>query len=956
MITGAGILAHTRPSADCTNVCGTLHGPLHVDKEGALMAKSEKAYDAFISYSRADSDFASEVQRALHRMGRRSKELRALEIFRDVSSIVPGASLQTEICAALARSRWMILLASPEATGSEWVSSELVWWLEHQTPKNLLIVLMRGSIHWDDAMSDFSSDASSAIPTVMHGHYHDMPSYVDARKESSSSVESIAASLRAAILGVDREDVLSEELHLQRRRSRVVRAVGVGLLSLTCITGIAGLIAASQRRSAREASRLASSRQLAATALSMNDQTADGAMMMAVAAARVARTPEAHSALIETFTSNPFLARALSVPGDISAVAASYDGQVIAAGLTNGDTKLWSLDSGRVTSVATSPGTVEHIALNASGDTGVLTYSHDGSQAAMVFHNDGRDKTRLPIPGGKPAGAVAITQQGDRAVVATGLGTATARVLLFDTRLAEPLATYPLPASSLADSVTFTSSNEVLLFDSASASWEARVFTNWTKVRYSTRLVLGAHESATLASQASPTGSYVAVSNGGNVVDAWHIDGEAAYDQPDLRIRLPGQGGGPFGISRDGRRVATIQGDTIYVAFSRDGPGMASTTLKGARGVTHLEFLGASSRLLSVGGRTLQVWSPDIDQTRVRQRTLPMGSACQACTGPQIAPSPDGELLALSDGSGWTAKIVRWEPGDDVELPDSEFGLHDFTYGKALWLSRSRPTFPIFHDNDAAALPEMTNSSVFIIGADQEWAKVIGNSRDAAVAVTRDGGVYLIDTKGVQPDRLVFQHDNETGEPLTNMDGAILGKDRAVVLFDDTLYVISLRTGAVVAKGTVAEAYSLAAGGERVFVVLSDRSVEIRAVRDLTLLGSLPGGDGYHDPPVANLPGTLVARVRSDGSVMLFDVASLTPLARFLPPMTGKTGAAFSRRGDSLVTATAIEGVHDKVVLRERLVSIDALTRVVCERVGQTWLVSRGQQQTSVPSPDSSPC
>jgi hypothetical protein len=57
---------------------------------------------------------------------------RALRVFRDDTSLSATPHLWPTIEQALGESRFLILLASPEAAASQWVNKEVDWWLAHR--------------------------------------------------------------------------------------------------------------------------------------------------------------------------------------------------------------------------------------------------------------------------------------------------------------------------------------------------------------------------------------------------------------------------------------------------------------------------------------------------------------------------------------------------------------------------------------------------------------------------------------------------------------------------------------------------------------------------------------------------------------------------------------------------------------------------------------------------------
>jgi hypothetical protein len=88
-------------------------------------------YDAFISYSHAkDKPIAAALQSVVQRLGKPWYKRRALRVFRDDTSLSATPQLWPSIEQALAQSRFLILLASPEAAASPWVGKEIAYWLE----------------------------------------------------------------------------------------------------------------------------------------------------------------------------------------------------------------------------------------------------------------------------------------------------------------------------------------------------------------------------------------------------------------------------------------------------------------------------------------------------------------------------------------------------------------------------------------------------------------------------------------------------------------------------------------------------------------------------------------------------------------------------------------------------------------------------------------------------------
>ena len=131
--------------------------------QAILQSGAMADYDAFISYSHAkDKPVAAALQGAVQRLGKPWYRRRALRIFRDDTSLSATPHLWPSIEEALARSRYLILLVSPQSAASPWVGKEIAYWLAHKSIDTLLLALTEGELAWDGAADDFT--ASPALP------------------------------------------------------------------------------------------------------------------------------------------------------------------------------------------------------------------------------------------------------------------------------------------------------------------------------------------------------------------------------------------------------------------------------------------------------------------------------------------------------------------------------------------------------------------------------------------------------------------------------------------------------------------------------------------------------------------------------------------------------------------------------------------------------------------------
>jgi tetratricopeptide (TPR) repeat protein len=226
-------------------------------------------HDAFISYSHAkDKPIATALQSAVQNLGKPWYRRRALRVFRDDTSLAATPHMWPTIEQALSQSRYFILLASPEAAASKWVSREVGYWLEHNSVDTLLIGLTDGDLAWDEATGDFTASASMPLPPALAGRFAAEPRWIDLRpyrdgadkaganksdaKLTSAKFTELAADFAAAIHGTPKEDLLSQEVRQQRRALRLALGAAALLLGLMVAAAMAGGVAIIQRNHAKQ--------------------------------------------------------------------------------------------------------------------------------------------------------------------------------------------------------------------------------------------------------------------------------------------------------------------------------------------------------------------------------------------------------------------------------------------------------------------------------------------------------------------------------------------------------------------------------------------------------------------------------------------------------------------------------------------------------------------------------
>ena len=137
-------------------------------------------YDAFISYSHAkDKPIAAALQSVIQKLGKPWYRRRGLRVFRDDTSLSATPQLWPSIEQALGQSRYLVLLASPEAAASPWVGKEIEYWLAHKSTDTLFIGVTDGTLGWDGETGDFTGAPAPPLPAALKGRFPAEPKWVD---------------------------------------------------------------------------------------------------------------------------------------------------------------------------------------------------------------------------------------------------------------------------------------------------------------------------------------------------------------------------------------------------------------------------------------------------------------------------------------------------------------------------------------------------------------------------------------------------------------------------------------------------------------------------------------------------------------------------------------------------------------------------------------------------------
>lgn len=227
-----------------------------------------KRYAAFISYRHQTySEFVERFEQALKEYAKPILKP-PIKIFRDEKHLVPGIDLPQLIRAALDDSEFLILLASPKAASSDWVSDELAYWCGSLgRSDNLIVLLLEGEVSTNRS-KEVDWQHSNALPLILREYLTAVPYYIDMRSvvgdismdlanpDFKKSINGVVARLR----GIDPNEMLGTEVRQHRRNIFLRNAALVMLLTLTVVSLIGILVALRERGTAIGASALAEAR------------------------------------------------------------------------------------------------------------------------------------------------------------------------------------------------------------------------------------------------------------------------------------------------------------------------------------------------------------------------------------------------------------------------------------------------------------------------------------------------------------------------------------------------------------------------------------------------------------------------------------------------------------------------------------------------------------------------
>ena len=210
---------------------------------GVPSSGNARRFAAFISYSHADAAIAAKLQRHLERY-RLPKHVATAQahlgsgigkIFRDREDLAAAASLSDAICEALAAAEALIIVCSPDARASQWVTQEIELFRKLHPDRPVLAAIVRG-------------EPPDIFPPALLANGQE-PLAADLRKEGDGWALGFLK-IVAGIAGVPLDALVQRDA--QRRVRRVMWITGAALTAVLAMGIMTTLAIQSRNEAARQ--------------------------------------------------------------------------------------------------------------------------------------------------------------------------------------------------------------------------------------------------------------------------------------------------------------------------------------------------------------------------------------------------------------------------------------------------------------------------------------------------------------------------------------------------------------------------------------------------------------------------------------------------------------------------------------------------------------------------------
>ncbi|MFI7671562.1 TIR domain-containing protein [Nocardia sp. NPDC049526] len=928
-----------------------------------------------MSYSGSrDRTLLPALQKAIERQPRRWYRPPRFRVFLDNSSISIGPKLWEKIESGLRRSRWLVVIASPEAAASKWVDREIAWWIEHRSIETLLLVVSAGELVWNDADHAWDQERSTALPPRLLGHFDAEPVWKSIvwlhsgeGAVSDPDLTAAAVSITSVVRGMPEDDLRSEGLRETRRNLRWAQSAGAVLVFLLVLAIVVAQIAFVQKNHADEQARIASARLMASIADSSMTSDVRVASLLAVAAYRMDPSPRHMSTLLQANAAGRTLVRQVPAEADVVAVETSQDGRTAVAGLANGAIVKWSVTELKTSVVGRLSGAVTAIAVNADAST-ILAVG--GPQVALW--RSGSEQVLIDGPADQTPDLVAIAPSGSVAAVhrapRRGFQQVAGSIQLID--IASGRVTDTRSEDWHPQSVVFLGEDKLALLNGAGTTRLIDI-GDWSVTDPSSPL--GPCPKTSSIGDPAPNGMFFACTflKG----EAVPVFGLGHGIEPDSRTVDVPQASQvlPAVLSRNSQSAAVLgQDGSIYVApvAMREQKRSEPVRMTGARVESNrvIRFLGTSERrLVSAYRKHLSVWDVDQIDRLATVTPVPLLAGCNACE-PEIFLSPNARTAVVSgayDGASTFEYAVMFQ---DLRTTGARARIVPNVEGTPSWsddggvVIAAQRVLPGGRPRGKLRLDATTEITV-VSPTDDLWTTrtvAYSSSWKAGVTVDGHGDITLFDPATGQVRERIAR-PSEVGLPTDFPLQVDIRPDGELIAFRDGENVVVFDVRARRVSGTIPgrEVLGLWFGGPN---LLLQRGSVIEVWRGggstpmRTFADNNPAGRARQ--LASDTSGSVIARRDMAGYITVVDSGGVV-LGTFPPIRTewyAKASIALSDDGRYLTTAVAgLEGGPSGVIV-ERDISPKGLIKTACARAGDDLTPDEWNELVGIVRPPGARC
>jgi WD40 repeat protein len=672
----------------------TEHSPLPLHTEfitESAKKSTDSSLEVFISYSRADSDFARKLNEALQLQGKTT--------WFDQESIASGYDFQQEIYRGIESSDNFLFIISPKSVNSPYCADEVEY--AQKLNKRFVTVLHKAvpgkdlhpglrCIQWIDFNQhngDFYANFSELVRTLdtdrEHVHNHTkwsqraleweqkgksadlllrgsefllarnwlqeteqnnkqppttdlQKAFIEASKHAIEAAEEAEKCRQAEMLRLQEERTqeaearLAEQKKSAQRQKLFLAAVSAALVVST-VLGVAAFFGY-RKAAISEVKAIA----ISSEALFTSNKILDS-LIEAIRAKRQLQQLGGIDANMKLRVDRALQQAVYGVreynrfsghSGAVWGVSFSPDGQVIASASGDSTIKLWKKDGTLLTTIKGHTAAVYQVAFSSDSQ---LIASASGDSTAKLWKKDG---TLLTTFKGHSAGVNGVAFSPNGQILASASDDSTVKIWKKDGTLLTTLKGH----NAIVYGVSFSPDGQML----ASAG-EDNVVKLWNKDGTLLTTLKG-HSAKILQVSFSPDSQIIASASGDKTVKLWKKDGTLLTTLTEHNDVVRG-----VDFSPDGQTLASASDDKTIKLWKRDGTFLR--TLKGhSAAVMGVDFSPDGQTLASASENTVRLWK--------RDNTMQMGTYQYKTAVYEVSFSPDGQMLASGSGDN-TVKLWK---------------------------------------------------------------------------------------------------------------------------------------------------------------------------------------------------------------------------------------------------------------------------------------------------------